>query len=210
MKKITLLIVSLLLISLPLNVKAINLEEYNTLNFEQALLEEEIEKSFDKLEENDKQVTIYLFRGRGCSHCRDFLTYLNKIYPEEGKKFKVVSFESWYDSENKALLADVADFLGITQYGVPLILIGEEQFSGFAEDRNASSVLKAINDTYEQDPADRYDIFEAMETEEPDTGVGAGGVAIIVFCAAAVIIIYDTIRFNKLQDRIDEIASKKK
>ena len=27
--------------------------------------------------ENDKQVTIYLFRGLGCTHCKDFLEFLN-------------------------------------------------------------------------------------------------------------------------------------
>lgn len=215
MKKIMIFIVALLCLVLPLNAKAINLEEYNVTNLEQALAEEEIEKKFDKYTETDKQVTIYLFRGNGCPHCTDFLEYLNKIYDKEGEKFRVVSFESWKDAKNAALQVEVAKFLNLDnpeKPGVPLIIIGEEKFEGFAEAVSGTAVLNAINKVYEQDKDERYDIFEEMEKaeeEKPSTGAGAGAVAIIVFCAAAVVIIYDTIRFNKLQDSINRISSKK-
>ena len=34
--------------------------------------------------ENDNQVTLYLFRGSGCSHCHDFLEFLNNNLAENG------------------------------------------------------------------------------------------------------------------------------
>ena len=96
MKKIINFLVLSLLVLFPLKVLAFTeLEDYNTLNLEDTLKEESIDLEFDNYEETDDQITIYLFRGKGCGYCRAFLTFLNSITEEYGKYFKLVSFETF-------------------------------------------------------------------------------------------------------------------
>lgn len=212
MKKIITLIIAILCLVLPLKVKAVNIEEYNTLNFEEILAAEDIEPAFEEYKENDDQVIIYLFRGQNCGFCRGFIEYLNKIYEEEGDKFKVVSFETWKDSKNKELLRETAEFLDVPnldELGVPFIVIGDTYFPGFTEDTYGDAVLSAINREYEKNPSDRYDVFVEMDKVPEPSVVGVGGAIIIAFVAVAAVIIYDTIRFNKIQDEIRQLAYKK-
>ncbi len=214
MKRIITLIIATLCLVLPLSAKAINIENYNTLNLAEILAAEEIEPAFDEYKENDKQVIIYLFRGQGCTFCRGFLEYLNKIYEDEGDKFKVVSFETWKDSNNNELLHETAEFMevpNLEKLGVPFIVIGDKFFPGFTEEAYGDAVLEAINEEYEKDPEDRYDVFEEMEKapEKGTSSVGLGGIILIDLIAVAIVIIYDTIRFNKLQDEVRQLASKK-
>ncbi len=216
MKKFLIIVLATILMVLPVSAKAINLEDYNTLNLEEVLTAEQIEPEFEKYEENDKQVVIYLFRGQGCTFCRGFITFLNEIYEEEGDKFKVVSFETWNDNVNDSLLVETAEFMGVAQpekTGVPFIVIGDQYFPGFTEEAYGDDVIEAINEEYEKDVDDRYDVFEAMENakEEDNTSSGASIWAIIItgLIATAVIITYDTVRFNKLQNDIRKLANKK-
>lgn len=209
MKKIVILLALLMILPLGVSAKTINLNEYNTTDLKQALLQEGIEPSFDKLKENDKQVTIYLFRGNGCPHCIEFLEFLNKIYAGEGDKFKVVSFAvsfgTYRDEKNDSLQTEVARFEGIEnpdRVGVPLIIIGDQYFSGFAEKSHGDAVLSAINSEYKKDVDDRYDVFVEMGKEKEANPLGVGGAVIITILGVAAVIIYDTIRFNKLQDEI--------
>ena len=211
MKRIIFLIIAIFCIILPMNVKAIDLAEYNILNLEQALAAENVEKKFTKYSENDKQATIYLFRGQGCAFCLKFLNFLNDIYEEEGNKFKVISFESWQDDKNAALLKEVAEFNGDDKYGVPYIIIGDEVFPGFTEEAYGDAVKKAINKVYSQDLDDRYDIFTAMEEakNKESSEFGALEVSIIVGIATIIIIGYDSIRFHMLERKITELSHKK-
>ena len=94
MKKNVLIVIFILcLLVLPIKTEALKYKgvDYKTLNLDEALTEEEIEHDFSNYKESDKQVTIYLFRGKGCAYCRAFLTHLNDIVDDMGKYFKVVS-----------------------------------------------------------------------------------------------------------------------
>lgn len=137
--------------------------DYKTLNLEGALTEENIDHDLSSYKEDDKQATIYLFRGNGCSHCRAFLTFLNSIVPEYGKYFKVVSYEVWYDQNNGELMDKVSTFLDQKATGVPFIVIGDQVFGGYGERYN-DSIKKAITDLYNSN--NKYDVFEEMEKSE--------------------------------------------
>ena len=140
------------------NKSKIDLSEYNTMNFKETLADEEIKEVFKNYSENDDQITIYLFRGKGCGFCRAFLSFLNSITDEYGKYFKVVSFESWYDEANSKLLQNLADFLGEEAGGVPYIIIGDKVFGGYSETYD-NDIKEAIKKLYDSD--DRYDVIEA-------------------------------------------------
>ncbi len=163
MKKKILLFVAMCLLVLPITTKAISIDKYNTLNLKEALKDEEIDEAFKSYKETDKQVTIYLFRGKGCGFCRAFLTFLNSIVDDYGKYFKVVSFEVWNDEENSALLSSVAAFLNKDLQGVPFIVIGDKVFDGYSDayDEDIKSTIKELYDS-----KDRYDVFAEMTEED--------------------------------------------
>ena len=157
-KKIAIIVLMLLSVIIP--VKAFAKEQYKTLNLEETLAEEGIEKQFTDYKETDDQVIIYLFRGKGCAYCRKFLEFLNGITDEYGKYFKLVSFESWYNEENSNLLGEISTFMGEQASGVPYIIIGDKVFGGYTESYD-DSIKSAIKTLY--DSEDRYDVFEEYE-----------------------------------------------
>ncbi len=157
-KKIAIIVLMLLSIIIP--VKAFAKEQYKTLNLEETLAEEGIEKKFSNYKETDDQITIYMFRGKGCAYCKKFLEFLNGITEEYGKYFKLVSFESWYNDENSNLLTEISTFMGEPASGVPYIIIGDKVFGGYTDSYN-ESIKAAIKSLYDSD--DKYDALEEYE-----------------------------------------------
>ena len=205
MKKIINFLVLSLLVLFPLKVFAFTeLEDYNTLNLEDTLKEESIDLEFDNYEETDDQITIYLFRGKGCGYCRAFLTFLNSITEEYGKYFKLVSFETWNDTQNKDLLNETSTFLGESiNYAVPYIIIGEKTFNGYTSDWD-EDIKDAIMDQYES--KDRYDVFEEMK-KGTKTNVVEIVIWVSVINAVFLVIILGTMSYqnNKINIKLEEI-----
>ena len=169
-------------------------KDYNYTNLTQTLDAEEIEYSLDDYKETSDQVTIYMFRGQGCSHCREFLEFIKGAAEEYGKYFKLVAFETWQDTNNSTLMQDVATYLGQEASGVPFIIIGEQTYSGYAEEYN-ESMLETIMNEYDKKPEDRYDVLEKMNNKpNHDLVVGIGAVILIGGIVAATIV---TRRNNK-------------
>lgn len=205
MKKIINFLVLSLLVLFPLKVFAFTeLEDYNTLNLEDTLKEESIDLEFDNYEETDDQITIYLFRGKRCGYCRAFLTFLNSITEEYGKYFKLVSFETWNDTQNKDLLNETSTFLGESiNYAVPYIIIGEKTFNGYTSDWD-EDIKDAIMDQYES--KDRYDVFEEMK-KGTKTNVVEIVIWVSVINAVFLVIILGTMSYqnNKINIKLEEI-----
>lgn len=162
MKKKILLIFMLTLLIIPISSLAAGEAAitYPSLNLKETLAAEEIELKNTSYKEDDKQVTIYLFRGTGCQYCRAFLNYLNSISEEYGKYFKLVSYDVWTSSSNASLLEEVSEFLGQGATGVPYIIIGDQVFGGYSEASN-DAMETAIKEQY--DSKDKYDVFEELE-----------------------------------------------
>ena len=79
------------------------------------------------------QVDIYFFGGDGCPHCAKeeiFLDQLEEQYPT----VSVHRFEVWHNSDNRELLKETAQKLGIEVSGVPFTVIGKRYFVGFSEE----------------------------------------------------------------------------
>lgn len=161
----------LCLLLIPFNVFAAS-NKYESMNLEETFAEEaEITKESESVfkydlsnyAETDDQITIYLFRGRGCAYCNRFLVFLNNIVGEYGKYFKLESYEVWYNSDNSELFDEVAEFLDEDAGGVPFIVIGDKVFPGYASQYD-ESIKQAIVNLYNS--SDRYDVFEEMEKAE--------------------------------------------
>ena len=137
--------------------------ETQVLDLEDTLESENITPLFDDYEETDDQITIYFFRGQGCSHCYELLNFLNSIVDEYGYMFKLRSYEVWYNSDNSEIKDEVVKFFNIDAPGVPLLVIGESTFYGFSED-SEEKIITAIENEYNSE--ERNDVFEKMEEKE--------------------------------------------
>lgn len=114
-------------------------------------------------EEESNEVNVYFFRGEGCSHCAEAEAWFESIEEEYGSKFKIVDYETWYNSENAELMQKVAEARGETAEGVPYIIVGNKSWNGFAEDY-ADEILAQIESEFETNVDERYDIMKLMET----------------------------------------------
>lgn len=212
-KRFKLLVILLALFILPISVLAKT--NYNSQNLKEILASEGIEEAYKDYSENDKQVTIYMFRGSGCQYCRAFLNYLNSITEQYGKYFKVVGYEVWNDEKNAKLMESVGKFLEQEARGVPYIIIGEDVYAGYNEAYN-DAIVSSIMNEYDKDAEDRYDVFEAMDEQERKERVEEfirNYLPIIlnfVFACAIVVIVlvYANKRFNKLEEKLSEITSR--
>lgn len=136
-------------------------KEPTSMSLEDALKDEEIKYDLGDYQETDDKAVIYLFRGKGCSHCHEFLEYVsNDLIKEYGQYFKVVTYEVWNNEENADLMKKVAEHLGEEAGGVPFIVIGDKAFSGYAESMN-DEIKDAIKKLY--DSEERYDVLKEID-----------------------------------------------
>ena len=213
-KKIVCLFLIMLMI-LPFNVfaKKINLKDYETKNLKETLADDQIEEAFKNYSENDKQITIYLFRGKGCGYCHAFLEFLNSITDEYGKYFKLVSFEVWYDKTNASLMQDVASFLGKEAGGVPYIVIGDQVFAGYASSYD-DQIKSAITDLYNTKSKERYDVFKEMNKDEKSSSTSVSSTKVIVWnlifvlISTCSVILFVNNKINKTNEEIKNLLKK--
>ena len=190
-KKFLILLVALIIALCPIIARA----DTQTLNLNDTLIAEDITPEYEDYKETEEQVTIYLFRGAGCTHCYDFLTYLNSITKEYGNMFKLRSFEVYNNQDNAALKDKVAKFFKEKADGVPYIIIGENTFYGFSDDMK-EKVLKSIKNEYNAEV--KYDIFDEMDKNE--TKKNPNDALFLLIPIAAIIIIVIIVRSAKKED----------
>ena len=205
------LIVSLMLpIFVSAEVKEFDFTKTKRETLEEAIAEEEITNTFTH-KDNEKQVTIYLFRGHGCGYCHKFLEYVSSdLMKEYGSKFKFVSYEVWNNSGNAELFQEIAKFLGTEANGVPFYVIGDKYFSGYSETMN-DSIIEAIETEYAS--SEKYDVIkkykdsiETAKRKEWDEKYGAiykNGLITLVIVAigVGVNIWFTNKKFEELQSK---------
>ncbi len=220
MKKFLLVIFSFLFLFNPSQVLAVSandetvdLVKYETKNFKDTLKAESIELKNTKYAEDEKQATIYLFRGDGCHYCQNFLNFLNSISEEYGKYFKLVSFEVWSNRENSELMDKISLFMGSQASGVPYIIIGDQAFPGYAEEYD-DGIKSAIKSLYESD--EKYDVFEkyneavreAKKSASGNTGLIVLFNILISGCAAFCVCLYTKKQNEKMLKKIENMLKK--
>lgn len=122
----------------------------------------EVTSGETEVQEEDNRVKIYFFRGEGCPHCADAEEFFNSIEEEYGQYYKILDYETWYNSDNAALLQKVGEARNEEISGVPYILIGDKSWSGY-DDSFADDIKDAIKSEYEKAVADRYDIANYVD-----------------------------------------------
>ena len=93
-----------------------------------------------------EKVKVYLFRGAGCSHCYDFLTYFVDVFKDYEDYFEIVTYESWNDSTNQKLMLAVKKVVGEDEDGaVPFIVVGKDyHLLGFGADSGEEIIKEAL------------------------------------------------------------------
>ncbi len=100
---------------------------------------------------NHEKVKVYLFRGEGCSHCYDFLTYFVNNYKDYSDYFEIVAYESWKDADNQKLMLALKKQVKTDEdTSVPFIVVGDDYYTlGFSDtigEEIISEALKAYED----------------------------------------------------------------
>lgn len=211
-KKLLSIIFLLSIFILPLNVFAgeykVSGNKYNTKNFIETLEEEGITPKVSDYQEGDNKINIYIFTGKGCEHCINFLNFLNDISPDYSQYFNVISFEIYGDANNATLLKSLARSIAVEDDGVPFVFIGDKYFNGYSEEYN-EDIKTAIKETYDTEKVYRTDIMKAFEkqTGYVEKTPGLSDVAKIVlfdlfFTAVStiIIIIFINTKFNSLNN----------
>ena len=134
------------------------------------------------------EVKVYLFRGEGCPHCEEAIEWFNSIEKEYGSKFQLISYETWYNEDNQKLLDQVGKTLKQEISGVPFIIIGQQNWSGFSSNME-SAILAEIEAEYKVEPSERFDIMENLvDADSEATEPEFDSTSFIVLVVAVIII----------------------
>ena len=176
-----------------------------SMGLEDVLIEEGIKYDLKDYKESDDKINIYLFRGNGCGHCKNFVTFLYENIDELGKYFNLVSYEIFYNQDNSKLMSKVSKFFGEEADGVPYIVIGDKYFAGFGEGAQ-EDIKNAIKELYNS--KDRYDVFEEMSKPEETKDTSAQVIAwnaFFIAIATSVILFVNNRKFNELNTKIEKL-----
>ena len=134
---------------------------YHSLSLEAALADVGIPKKFSGHTPNSNAITIYLFYGKECRHCHEFLAFMNTITAEYGQYFKMEAYEVWNNANNAKLMGEASTSLGEKATAVPYIIIGEKTFQGYSSGYD-DSIKTAIMSLYNTPTTNRYDMLEEL------------------------------------------------
>ena len=113
--------------------------------------------------EENQAVNVYFFYGDGCSYCAAAEKFFDSIEDELGDKFDIVSYETWYDTDNVDLMNEVADIRKEEPQGVPYIIIGNQSWDGYTSSYD-DEIIDKIQSEYEKDTDSRYDVMTYVES----------------------------------------------
>ncbi|MBE6157025.1 MAG: hypothetical protein E7161_04720 [Firmicutes bacterium] len=128
-------------------------------------------RAIEKPEVTDhEKVTIYIFRGEGCGHCQNAISYFYSLGDEYADYLEVKAYEVWKNANNASLAKDVAAEVGTSfTGGVPLIVVGEKYVGGFGEGTGAELIQYALD--YYQDEEYRDVVEEKLANKSYDETV---------------------------------------
>jgi len=93
---------------------------------------------------SEGKVCVILFYGATCPHCAQERDFWKNILSNQqfSKNLKLIELEVYYNQTNQQLLLDAAKRFNISenQLGVPLTIIGDKAFLGFAYSQNSEII----------------------------------------------------------------------
>lgn len=119
-----------------------------------------------------KEITLYLFHGDGCPHCKEEIEFLDTI-EDKYPGLKIVKYEVWYNDDNSNFMYKVATTMDPNRnIGLPLTIIGDTMTIGYGPG-TASKIERAIEYYSEEEYVDVVEqikngtyVKEEVEEEE--------------------------------------------
>ncbi|MBR3210619.1 MAG: hypothetical protein IKF71_01625 [Bacilli bacterium] len=105
-----------------------------------------------------EKILVFMFYGKGCSHCEEATTFFNELDSSYQDKFELERIEVWYDEDNAKMMDGIAEMRNEEAAGVPYILIGNQSWVGFDKSKE-KEFLAAIDSEYEKDLDERYSLM---------------------------------------------------
>lgn len=86
-------------------------------------------------DQDEGDLTLYVFWGNGCSHCeaaKPFLAKLDETYPT----LRIRGYEIWYNETNANFFTQMGDFFQLPEAGrgTPTFFMGDRSWVGYSED----------------------------------------------------------------------------
>lgn len=169
---------------------------YESKTLSEAIKDEEIKNDLGDYDDNEEKPAIYLFRGKGCSHCYEFLEYASSdLVKEKGNKFRLVTYEVWNNEANAELMQKVSDYFKDDASGVPYIVIGDKTFNGYSESMNKEieEAIDKLNESEEKfDVLTKIDMKSSSKKEKKSKQNNTFTIVFMLFAAAALIVLVVT------------------
>ena len=93
----------------------------------------------------DNKVTLHLFYGETCPHCKEEEEFLDK-YLKGKKDVDLEMYEVWNNKDNQELLVKVQDALDNHESGVPYLVIGDRVIIGYMAGTTDDQIDGAIRE----------------------------------------------------------------
>ena len=209
-KRLLYLVLLLTVLILPFTVSAKEIsvagKTYQVKDYLETLQDEGITPTVPDYTGSTEKINIYLFYGKGCEHCTNFLNFLNEISPEYSQYFNVISFEIYGSKDNSRFLKTLAGLIGVKSEGVPFVFIGDKYWNGYSEEMN-DDMKAAITELYNTEYNKRTDIMRSYEKETGYTGTKKGlsdGMKIVLLdllfttIGTVIVIIFVNYKINSL------------
>ena len=169
---------------------------YESQTLSDAIKDEGITGDLEGYDDNEEKPVIYLFRGKGCSHCYEFLEYASSdLVKEKGDKFRLVSYEVWNNEANAELMQKVSDYFKDDANGVPYIVIGEKTFNGYSKSMNKEieEAIDKLNDSEEKfDVLKKIDMKSSVKKQKKSKQNNTFTIVFMLFAAVALILLVVT------------------
>jgi glutaredoxin len=126
------------------------------------------------------KTNVYVFYGRECPHCKNEQKFLESI--KEEYNLEIYYYETWHNAKNQDMLKKVKQLYNIDDFTVPYTVIGDEQFTGYAE--YMDNDIKAMINKYDGDDSRLLPLIKDGVRSDVDTAIkeeANNATAIIIF-----------------------------
>ena len=94
-------------------------------------------------------LTLYVFKGDDCPHCKAEIDYLDTI-KDKYTNLEIKEYEVWYDDDNASLLTKVESYFNIKRSGVPTTIIGNTVIQGYQNENSTGKKIERAINFYEE------------------------------------------------------------
>lgn len=122
---------------------SLRLEKKTSFGFDQNTPFQTLQE-LESLEQENK-IHIIFFYGEGCPHCKNAEPFLENLKENYKSQIEIHGLEVWYNKKNADLFLFYTNKLGITQAGVPMTIIGENDYViGFGSEETTGKEIEQI------------------------------------------------------------------